>query len=86
MATTVKHQPPSNRYVLVINGTSNDFLLSNVGREKTNVMIAWASSEPAASLPGHVLRPGEAVIRNGLTGQVWARGMTKDCVVAATEE
>ena len=82
MATTVKHQPPTNQYIVVVNSTSDDFFLQNVGQEA--VMIVWAASVPAADTKGHILQPGESVVRDLFTGLVYARSITRETVVVVT--
>lgn len=86
MATTVTHQPPGGQYIKVVNGTTNDFLLQNIGATNSPVMIRWGTTQPASTANGHILHRGEAVVRNGLTGNVYAIGLTGDTVVAVTEE
>jgi len=86
MASTVKHQPSTSEYILVISGTTNEFLLQNVSTGNTAVYIVWAAALPVGSTIGHLLRPGDGLTRNSLTGQVFARALTADAIVAATEE
>lgn len=84
MATT-KIQPGSSQYVLAVSGTSNEFLLQNVSKTNTPIMIVWADAQPAAGTTGHYLYPGDAIGRNGITGQVYAIGVTGDAIIAVTE-
>lgn len=84
MGDTVKHQPSSNQYIKVVSGTANDFLLQNIG--KSPVMIIWGTTVPAASAKGHVLQKDESVLRNGLSGSIYARAVNGDGIVVSTEE
>lgn len=83
MATTNKFQPNSNEYIEVVNGTTNDFLIQAVTGK---IYVAWGTSVPAADTLGYILNPGEGVLRNGLTGKVYARGVTGNTRVVVTEE
>ena len=86
MAVTNKHQPNTSSYIEVINGTTSEFLLQNVSKTKAPVHIVWAASQPQADTIGHLLYPGDALVRNGLTGKVFSRATTTDAIIAATEE
>lgn len=87
MAITVKQQPPTNQYILVVAGTSNEFFLQNVSRNrKASCSIVWGTSVPAADTVGHILEVGDGVVRNSMTGNLYARGLTTDVVLAVTEE
>lgn len=87
MATTTHHQPPTNKYILIVSGSTGEFFLQNTSKSaKASCMLIWATSVPAADEQGHVLKVGEAVIRNSLTGMVYARAMTTDCTLTATVE
>lgn len=84
MATTVKHQPPTHQYITVVNSTTEEFFIQNIGHYP--VYVIWANTVPAADSKGHVLQPGDAVIRGGFTGNLYARSITKDSIVAVTVE
>ena len=84
MATTTSFTLSGDEYTEVVAGTSNDFLLQNLGWVKCEVV--WAASLPADSASGHILLYGGAVVRNGLTGKVYAKAMNGSSVVMVTEE
>lgn len=87
MATTVKHQPPTNKYIEVIAGTTNAFFLQNVSKNrKASCTVIWDTTVPAADAIGHVMEVGDGLVRNGLNGKLYARGLTTDVILAATEE
>lgn len=87
MATTASFEPSNSAYTEVVAGTTNDFLLQNVGWTRGAIVVVFAASLPAAGAVGHALQPGEAVVRNGLTGKVYAKSLSANSgLVMVTEE
>lgn len=86
MATTTHHQPNSSEYRLVVSGSGSEFFLQNASKNKAVASVVWGVSVPAADTQGHPVKPGQGLVRNGLIGQVYARGLTGDVTIVVTEE
>jgi hypothetical protein len=85
--TTAAVRPTSGEYVEVVSGTTNVFFIQNVSPKlKACCMVRWGSALPAPNDVGYVLEVGDSIVRGGLTGKVYARGMTSDVLLAVTEE
>ena len=87
MATTTNVRPSSEAYTEVITGTANAFFIQNTSpKSKACCMVRWGSVLPAPNDIGYILEVGDSVVRGGLTGKVYVRGMTSTVLLTVTEE
>ncbi len=84
MATTTSYQPGNDAFLVVVDNTSDDFFLQNIG--PGTAVIVWAASLPAATAVGHPIQAGEAVVRGGYTGKVYARSLSGTATIVVTDE
>lgn len=81
MTATVKFSPNTSVYEEVVSGTTNDFLLTvNNGTAE----VIFADTIPTGH--GHRLPEHSGLVRGGLTGKVWAKGVGKPVNIVVTEE
>lgn len=68
----------TNSYVQVTEvGTATDFLMQSLHNSR-GVDVVFAGSAPGSTDPSHFLRPGETMIRAGVSGNVYVRSHDTD--------